>query len=151
MAHALEDYDLKRLEIIGFRGSAKSTIASLASPLWAALEHPDTYPFIIRLADTRGQASINAASVPRALPGHAGRSPRRHRNQRKIGQPRLDPRNRRHQIEPGFDGGITHVDSEVRAGYVARQPFIDRMGGIDLTTDTQTSFDDPTARLASVG
>jgi hypothetical protein len=24
-------------------------------------------------------------------------------------------------------------------------------GGIDLTTDTQTSFDDPTARPASVG
>jgi predicted phage terminase large subunit-like protein len=67
MAHALEDYDLKRLEIIGFRGSAKSTMASLALPLWAALEHPDKYPFIILLADTRGQASINAASVQHEL------------------------------------------------------------------------------------
>src|SRR5271170_6882588 len=63
MCQALEDHVLKRVELIGFRGSAKSTIASLASPLWAALEHPDTYPFIILLADTRGQASINAASV----------------------------------------------------------------------------------------
>jgi hypothetical protein len=63
MARALEDYNLKRLEIIGFRGSAKSTMASLALVLWAALEHPDKYPFIIMLADTRGQASINTASV----------------------------------------------------------------------------------------
>ena len=67
MARALEDYDLKRLEIIGFRGSAKSTMASLALVLWAALEHPDKYPFIIMLADTRGQASINAASVQHEL------------------------------------------------------------------------------------
>jgi hypothetical protein len=34
---------------------------------WAALEHPDTYPFIIMLADTRGQASISAASVQHEL------------------------------------------------------------------------------------
>jgi hypothetical protein len=67
MAQALQDYDLKRLEIIGFRGSAKSTMASLALVLWAALEHPDKYPFIIMLADTRGQASINASSVQHEL------------------------------------------------------------------------------------
>jgi hypothetical protein len=30
MAGALQDYDTKRLEVIGFRGSAKSTMASLA-------------------------------------------------------------------------------------------------------------------------
>jgi hypothetical protein len=64
MAGALQNYDIKRLEIIGFRGCAKSTMASLALVLWAALEHPDKYPFIIMLADTRGQASINAASRP---------------------------------------------------------------------------------------
>jgi predicted phage terminase large subunit-like protein len=63
MCAALQDGDIKRLEMIGFRGCAKSTLASLALPLWAALEHPDIYPFIILLADTRGQASINAASV----------------------------------------------------------------------------------------
>jgi predicted phage terminase large subunit-like protein len=67
MASALQDHDLKRLEIIGFRGCAKSTMASLALVLWAALEHPDRYPFIIMLADTRGQASINASSVQNEL------------------------------------------------------------------------------------
>jgi phage terminase large subunit-like protein len=67
MAGALQDFDQKRLEIIGFRGCAKSTMASLALVLWAALEHPDQYPFIIMLADTRGQASINAASVQHEL------------------------------------------------------------------------------------
>lgn len=63
MAGALQDHDLKRLEIIGFRGCAKSTAASLALVLWAALEHPDRYPFIIMLADTTAQASINMATV----------------------------------------------------------------------------------------
>ena len=37
------------------------------APFWAALEHPELYPFIIMLADTRGQASINAASVQHEL------------------------------------------------------------------------------------
>jgi predicted phage terminase large subunit-like protein len=67
MAQALQDHDERRLEIIGFRGCAKSTMASLALVLWAALGHPDRYPFIIMLADTRGQASINAASVQHEL------------------------------------------------------------------------------------
>src|SRR3984957_14029071 len=61
MCKALEDYALKRVEMIGFRGCAKSTLASLALPLWAALEQTELCPFIILLADTRGQASINAA------------------------------------------------------------------------------------------
>jgi hypothetical protein len=42
-------------------------MASLALVLWAALEHPDKYPFIIMLADTRSQASINAATVQHEL------------------------------------------------------------------------------------
>ena len=67
MCAALENGDTQRLEIIGFRGCAKSTVASLALVLWAALEHPDKYPFIIMLADTRSQASINAASVQHEL------------------------------------------------------------------------------------
>jgi predicted phage terminase large subunit-like protein len=67
MACSLQDHNTKRLEIIGFRGCAKSTMASLALILWAALEHPNKYPFIIMLADTRGQASINAASVQHEL------------------------------------------------------------------------------------
>jgi predicted phage terminase large subunit-like protein len=63
MLAALGDHDIKRLEEIGFRGCAKSTAASLGLVLWAALEYPNLYPFIIMLADTRGQASINAATV----------------------------------------------------------------------------------------
>lgn len=64
---ALQDHDLKRLEIIGFRGCAKSTTASLALVLWAALEFPQLYPFIIMLADTTAQASINMAAVQHEL------------------------------------------------------------------------------------
>jgi hypothetical protein len=67
MSSAVESHDIKRLEIIGFRGCAKSTMASLALVLWAALEHPDKYPFIIMLADTRGQTSINSATVQHEL------------------------------------------------------------------------------------
>jgi hypothetical protein len=63
MVGALSDYSIKRLEEIGFRGCAKSTTASLALVLWAALEHPDLYPFIIMLADTTTQAGINMAAV----------------------------------------------------------------------------------------
>src|SRR3954447_22880631 len=63
MAGALQDHDQKRLEIIGFRGCAKSTMASLALVIWAALEHPDRYPFIIMLTDTSSQASVNMANV----------------------------------------------------------------------------------------
>jgi hypothetical protein len=67
MAQALENHDLKRLEMIGFRGCAKSTMASLALVLWAALEHADRYPFIIMLADTTAQAGINMAAVQHEL------------------------------------------------------------------------------------
>src|ERR1700722_8623981 len=59
MCAALGDGDIARLEVIGFRGCAKSTVASLALVIWAALEHPEKYPFIVMLADTRSQASIN--------------------------------------------------------------------------------------------
>jgi hypothetical protein len=45
MAGALQSDDIKRLEIIGFRGCAKSTKASLALVLWASLEHPEQYPW----------------------------------------------------------------------------------------------------------
>jgi predicted phage terminase large subunit-like protein len=67
MCQALENADIARLEIIGYRGCAKSTTASLGLVLWCALEHPELYPFIIMLADTRSQASINAASVQHEL------------------------------------------------------------------------------------
>jgi len=67
LTDALQHHDLKRLEIIGFRGCAKSTTASLALVLWAALECPDLYPFIIMVADTTAQASINMATVQHEL------------------------------------------------------------------------------------
>src|ERR1700739_632865 len=63
MCAALQDGDITRLEMIGFRGGHKSPPPSLPPPLWAAPQPPHLYPFIILLADTRGQASINAASV----------------------------------------------------------------------------------------
>src|SRR3981189_3440967 len=55
MANALQDHDQRRLEVIGFRGCAKSTMASLALVLWAALEFPHLYPFITMLAHPTGQ------------------------------------------------------------------------------------------------
>jgi hypothetical protein len=88
MCQALEDFALKRVEMIGFRGCAKSTLASLALPLWVALEHPELYPFIILLADTRG----HAASVQYELRNNDlilrdyG-----HLKYKKIDDPRLEP------------------------------------------------------------
>lgn len=55
------------LEIIGFRGSAKSTIGSLALPLWGALEYSNYYPFIIPIADTSLQSGLNIANIKTEL------------------------------------------------------------------------------------
>lgn len=63
----LGDHNEKMVEIIGFRGSAKSTFGSLALPLWAALEYPDFYNFIIPIADTGTQASLNIANIKEEL------------------------------------------------------------------------------------
>lgn len=63
----LGDHKEKMVEIIGFRGSAKSTFGSLALPLWAALEYPDFYNFIIPIADTGTQASLNIANIKEEL------------------------------------------------------------------------------------
>ena len=52
LTSALQDHDIKRLEVIGFRGCAKSMIASLALVLWPALEYPDRYKVILTLAVT---------------------------------------------------------------------------------------------------
>ena len=56
LVHALESKTDRRLLVIGFRGSGKSTFGSLALPLWAALEYPEQYPFIILVADSSRQA-----------------------------------------------------------------------------------------------
>jgi phage terminase large subunit-like protein len=63
LVHALEDEKLKRLLIIGFRGSGKSTFGSLALPLWAALEHPEKFPFIILVSDSTRQATLNISAI----------------------------------------------------------------------------------------
>lgn len=67
LVRELVDEKNKRLEVIGFRGSAKSTFGSLALPIWAALEQPERYPFIIPIADTGLQASINIANIKNEL------------------------------------------------------------------------------------
>lgn len=63
LVHSLEDEKLRRLLIIGFRGSGKSTFGSLALPLWAALEHPDKFPFIILISDSTRQATLNISAI----------------------------------------------------------------------------------------
>lgn len=63
LVHALEDEKLRRLLIIGFRGSGKSTFGSLALPLWAALEYPAKYPFIILISDSTRQATLNISAI----------------------------------------------------------------------------------------
>ncbi len=59
----LEDPNEKRLVIVGFRGSGKSTDGSFALPLWAALEKPEEYPFIILISDSTRQATLNIAAI----------------------------------------------------------------------------------------
>jgi hypothetical protein len=54
MAGALQDHSNTRLEIIGFRGCAKSAMASLDCGQRSST--PTNIPFIIMLAGTRGQA-----------------------------------------------------------------------------------------------
>ena len=63
MFSVLQDPELPLVEIMGFRGSAKSTIGSLALPLWAALEHPELYQFIVIVADSAQQAALNIAAI----------------------------------------------------------------------------------------
>lgn len=59
----LADHAKRFLSIIGFRGSGKSSYSTLALPLWAALEHPKRYPFIVLFSDTEAQARINIANI----------------------------------------------------------------------------------------
>jgi phage terminase large subunit-like protein len=61
MIAALEDPGEEFVEIIGFRGSSKSTWGSLILPIFLALEKND--PFILPIADTSLQAGINIANI----------------------------------------------------------------------------------------
>lgn len=67
MMNNLGNHEIKMLEIIGHRESAKSTLGSVALPIWAALEHPLKYPFIIPVADTSTQAGLNIANIKTEL------------------------------------------------------------------------------------
>lgn len=67
LAINLEDQYNRFLEIIGARGVAKSTYGSLAFPVYAALEQPEKYPFIIPVADTSAQSSMNIANIKNEL------------------------------------------------------------------------------------
>jgi predicted phage terminase large subunit-like protein len=60
---ALDDEETKRLLVLGFRGSGKSTDASVALVLHAALEKTDRYPFIVPISDTGAQAALNIAAI----------------------------------------------------------------------------------------
>ena len=67
LMHALENEAERRVLILGFRGSGKSTFGSLALPLWAALEYPEKYPFIILVADSSRQATLNISAIKHEL------------------------------------------------------------------------------------
>ncbi len=63
----LESDAEKRLLIVGFRGSGKSTFGSLALPLWAALERPEHNRFILLVADSSRQATLNISAIKNEL------------------------------------------------------------------------------------
>lgn len=67
MIEALADRKIKRLLLIGHRGSAKSTYGSVALPLFMALEEPTEYGFIIAIADTSLQSALNIANIKTEL------------------------------------------------------------------------------------
>ena len=67
MRRLMADENVRRLEIIGFRGSAKSSYGSLAFPIYAALELPALYPFILPISDTGSQSGINVANIKNEL------------------------------------------------------------------------------------
>ncbi|HEY5259279.1 MAG TPA: hypothetical protein VIJ46_01435 [Rhabdochlamydiaceae bacterium] len=67
MVTEIGDPQNRRIEILGFRGSAKSYYGSLALPLWAALEYPDRYPFIVLIGDKFSQASQKIANIKNEL------------------------------------------------------------------------------------
>jgi hypothetical protein len=67
LIHVLESEDECRVLILGFRGSGKSTFGSMALPLRAALEYPEKYPFIILVADSSRQATLNISAIKHEL------------------------------------------------------------------------------------
>lgn len=56
-----EDPEEEMVNVIGFRGSAKSTYGSLAVPLFMGLEHE--HDFILPISDTTTQMKLNIANI----------------------------------------------------------------------------------------
>lgn len=67
LAHELEAPENDMLEVVGFRGCAKSSFGSLALVLYMALEKAGEWPFIIPIADTAVQAGLNVAAIKNEL------------------------------------------------------------------------------------
>lgn len=65
-----EELDDQTVVIIGFRGSAKSTIASLAYPLWLSLFAK--FHFIILINETGGQMELNISNIKKEFEDNVG-------------------------------------------------------------------------------
>lgn len=65
LASLLQDSEKPQIEIIGFRGSAKTTYGCLAFPLWAAIT--GKYPFILMVNETGAQTELNLANLRHEL------------------------------------------------------------------------------------
>jgi len=61
LAEVLQTREIEMVEIIGFRGSAKTTFGSLATPLWSALT--GQFKFIVLINDTSAQVELNLANI----------------------------------------------------------------------------------------
>ena len=59
----LTNPEITRLLVVGFRGSAKSTNGNLALTLYAALEKPELYKFIIPISATMQQAKAGITNI----------------------------------------------------------------------------------------
>ena len=62
-----DDDAIRFLEIVGHRGSGKTTIESLCYVIYAALEKAKLYPFVILCGDTSMQVGMNMANVKEEL------------------------------------------------------------------------------------
>lgn len=69
LARDLLDPSVEMLEVIGFRGGAKSVFCSLAFPLYLGVEH--LFDFIIIGADTTAQTKLNIANIRYELESNA--------------------------------------------------------------------------------
>ena len=67
LMHDISDDAVRFLEIIGFRGSSKTTMASLCYAIYAAVEKPKQYGFIVLCSDTSTQVGMNIANIKEEL------------------------------------------------------------------------------------